>query len=624
MKECHTYSQWYPRGYERVDSITEFDDLWHEITTKEIPELPKFFVALITYIESNMNIKSDSEKDKHLWSLINIYAFLNPDQKKDFLIEFCGLIAQPLQNFIENFLSVPKEKINLLGKQLWVLDMLLEHASGGSSIGALSLKNMLNQKIDEYIQNQHLEEAIKEMLVNQNENDVSMVSDTSSASDKVEDLRKMFESVLIQPVDMKQVASQIKLFESVYNLLLRDPITLPFFLLKTPETDQTQIRLNANLVMHLSNIMKCQIEADSDVGRSIQAYENANDTPLNVLLANLDNIHYGSEVNVHQNAYRELLIISIEWKILQASKQLNDSNPKKSGVKFEIVMGKNETKMIIENEEEKVEDQEDKPTLDDFQIDTEQALNSISHKIGELKDQATQVAGQILKSIVRESRWYGEISQNEESILIRLILSYLSVEKEDNSAKSGIKILFENDDITNDNKEYITFLDTILQVLNSGYMAKELGQSMGKNKSTTEPDLSKMKAMKRRILVRHYCPLMYIVKDSKSKQDYLLNPNIDKEMVSLVRDLCSLQRLIMAFVNLNASLLALIKPKILELNGMVVSNQLKMLVGLVENPTTRFLNHPNIGHKWQNIVNMYVSAISSEMSPINILNEVQK
>ena len=66
MKECHTYSQWYPRGYERVDSITEFDDLWHEITTKEIPELPKFFVALITYIESNMNIKSDSEKDKHL------------------------------------------------------------------------------------------------------------------------------------------------------------------------------------------------------------------------------------------------------------------------------------------------------------------------------------------------------------------------------------------------------------------------------------------------------------------------------------------------------------------------------------------------------------------------------
>jgi hypothetical protein len=190
--------------------------------------------------------------------------------------------------------------------------MLLEHASGGSSIGALSLKNMLNQKIDEYIQNQHLEEAIKEMLVNQNENDVSMVSDTSSASDKVEDLRKMFESVLIQPVDMKQVASQIKLFESVYNLLLQDPITLPFFLLKTPETDQTQIRLNANLVMHLSNIMKCQIEADSDVGRSIQAYENANDTPLNVLLANLDNIHYGSEVNVHQNAYRELLIISIE------------------------------------------------------------------------------------------------------------------------------------------------------------------------------------------------------------------------------------------------------------------------------------------------------------------------
>jgi hypothetical protein len=67
-------------------------------------------------------------------------------------------------------------------------------------------------------------------------------------------------------------------------------------------------------------------------------------------------------------------------------------------------MGKNETKMIIENEEEKVEDQEDKPNLDDFQIDTEQALNSISHKIGELKDQATQVAGQILKSIVRESR----------------------------------------------------------------------------------------------------------------------------------------------------------------------------------------------------------------------------
>lgn len=88
MKELHIYSNWAPVGYENSSIISEFDNLWKEITQKEIPELPKFFNAIISFIESNLNDKSDSEKDKYLSSLMKIYAFLSPNQKKEFLIEY--------------------------------------------------------------------------------------------------------------------------------------------------------------------------------------------------------------------------------------------------------------------------------------------------------------------------------------------------------------------------------------------------------------------------------------------------------------------------------------------------------------------------------------------------------
>lgn len=145
MKECHIYSNWYPRGYERDEIVSEFEELWKEIKSKEIPDLPKFFNVMITYIESNMDIKSDSEKDKHLCQLMNIYAFLSIEQKQNFLVEFCNEITEPFQNFWDNYLSISKEKSNLLCKQLCVLDMILEHASGGNSLGAIALKTMLNK-----------------------------------------------------------------------------------------------------------------------------------------------------------------------------------------------------------------------------------------------------------------------------------------------------------------------------------------------------------------------------------------------------------------------------------------------------------------------------------------------
>jgi hypothetical protein len=45
---------------------------------------------------------------------------------------------------------------------------------------------------------------------------------------------------------------------------------------------------------------------------------------------------------------------------------------------------------------------------------------------------------------------------------------------------------------------------------------------------------------------------------------------------------------------------------------------------LVEHPVTRFLNHSNLGNKWQNIMNTYVSELCEKMSPINILTEVHR
>jgi len=128
-------------------------------------------------------------------------------------------------------------------------------------------------------------------------------------------------------------------------------------------------------------------------------------------------------------------------------------------------------------------------------------------------------------------------------------------------------------------------------------MAKEFSQSVNKNKNSEDFDVSKMKALKRRVLVKHYCPFLALVKDSKSKQEYLLNPNINKEIVNQITQLCSIQRLLHAYVNLNASFLSLIKTKIIEVDGLVVCRQLRLIIELIEHPVTRFLNHSNLGNK---------------------------
>jgi hypothetical protein len=303
--------------------------------------------------------------------------------------------------------------------------------------------------------------------------------------------------------------------------------------------------------------------------------------------------------NIHQNAYKEMLITAIECKVLQACKLIKEAKPNK-GVKFEIVVSKDDTKMIMDQEEEKIGPDTDKPSVEDYQLDFNHSLNTITIKIEDLKAQALNVARNVLRHIIRESRCYDEISSQEENILIDLMLNYIAIEKDENLTRTGIRILFDGDNLanTNDkNKDCTTFLNAVLQVLNPAHMAKEFSQSVNKSKNSEDFDTSKMKALKRRVLVKHYCPFLAIVKDSKSKQEYLLNPNINKEVVNQITQLCSIQRLIYAYVNLNTSLLALIKSKITELDGLVICKQLRLLTELVEHPVTRFLNHSNLGNK---------------------------
>lgn len=308
---------------------------------------------MITYIETSPEIKTDSEKDRYLSSLLKIYAFLNMEQKTQFLVSFCHEISASFKEFIANFLSISKEKTNLLTKKLCVLDIIIEEASGYNSIGALGLKDVINKKIDEQEKLNKFEESIKEIFNSYSDSDKSMLSESSNTSDKVEELRKMFDSILIKPVDIKEIISQISLFEEVYNIMHYDPITLPFFLLRVSELDQVQNKLNANMVLHLSNILRYQLEQDKGIVTIITQLDNIKTLPLNALLANLDNNNMNEEENflsTHQNAYREILLIAIECKILNSNQQMNDVKPKKGGVKFEIIMDKENTQMIMDQD----------------------------------------------------------------------------------------------------------------------------------------------------------------------------------------------------------------------------------------------------------------------------------
>mmetsp|Transcript_34310 Transcript_34310/g.39641 ORF Transcript_34310/g.39641 Transcript_34310/m.39641 type:complete len:169 (-) Transcript_34310:1409-1915(-) len=168
--------------------------------------------------------------------------------------------------------------------------MLLDHASGGVSEGALSLKTMLSQKIDDQIKTQHFEDAIKELLSNKAESEASNTSEGASSSSKVEEVRKMLESVLIHTVNINEVPAQKSLFEDVYKVMHSDSLFLPLFLLKTSDLDHNQARINANLVLHLSNIIKCHASKDSEIGVVMNEFESSHNLPPKVLLANLDSM----------------------------------------------------------------------------------------------------------------------------------------------------------------------------------------------------------------------------------------------------------------------------------------------------------------------------------------------
>ena len=615
MKELHIYSNWAPVGYENSSIITEFDNLWKEITQKEIPELPKFFNAIISFIESNLNDKSDSEKDKYLSSLMKIYAFLNPNQKKEFLIEYWGELSLSLENFIGNFLSLPKDKTNMLIKQMWVLDMILDHASGGASLGALSLKNMLNQKIDNQIKNQQFEEGLRELFGNQPNSDKDESKESESSNDKVEELRKMFESVLIQPVNIKELSSQIILFENIYNLMHNGSAVLPLFLFKTSEVDHNQARFNANLILHLSNIVKCQASKEFGIGATMNEFEVSLDLPLNLLLLNLDEMSEDStHETIHQNVYREMLVLAIENKILQAHKLLTEPNSKKS-IKYYLV-GKVDDGWFnsgVENDEEKIETKEEKLTFEELDLDISESLNIITNKIEGLMAHASNLWKIIFRHILKESRWYSEITEEEEETLVDIAINFSSIENDENLTRAGTKILFDGDNmssLSNKKNDCSIFLNTMIQILNPGFLSNEYNQIANKSKIQGAFDVSKIKALWRRTLVNHYWPFLYLIKDLKLKQEYLSNSCINTDILYEIINLCSLQRLIYSYLNLNVSFLLLIKQKINQVDGVVISRQMNMLRDVLENPIARFLNHSNLGNKCQNIFNSYVRILA--------------
>lgn len=271
--------------------------------------------------------------------------------------------------------------------------MILEHASGGASLGALSLKNMLNQKIDNQIKNQQFEEGLKELFGNQPNSDKDESKESESSNDKVEELRKMFESVLIQPVNIKELSSQIILFENIYNLMHNGSTVLPLFLFKTSEVDHNQARFNANLILHLSNIVKCQASKEFGIGATMNEFEVSLDLPLNLLLLNLDEMSEDStHETIHQNVYREMLVLAIENKILQAHKLLTEPNSKKS-IKSYLVGKVDDGRFNsgVENDEEKIETKEEKLTFEELDLDISESLNIITNKIEGLMAHASNL-----------------------------------------------------------------------------------------------------------------------------------------------------------------------------------------------------------------------------------------
>ena len=220
MKEWYTYSKWTPIGYTQEEDLKDFDNMWDKVSKAELPHLPKFFNSVIKFVDKNSEKNSDSIKEQHLGSLMKIYAFLLPEQKKTFLVEFCNEVSKSFSEFNSNFNKLTKSESNIIFMQMLLLDMLLQQACGQMS-EMNSLKDLLDHKL--------LEELFKSAVEKQNDAEVEA---ENSTSEKVEKLRKMFETILSQSFEITQMSSHTQLFNNIYSVMQDQTLVVPYFLLK--------------------------------------------------------------------------------------------------------------------------------------------------------------------------------------------------------------------------------------------------------------------------------------------------------------------------------------------------------------------------------------------------------
>ena len=194
--------------------------MWDKVSKAELPHLPKFFNSVIKFIDKTSEKNSDSIKEKHISSLMKIYTFLLPDQKKKFLIEFCNEVSKSFSGFNVNFNKLTKSESNIIFMQMLLLDMLLQQACGQMP-QMNSLKDLLDHKL--------LEESFKNAVEKQHDVDVET---DNSTSEKVEKLRKIFETILSQSFEITQMSSHTELFNNIYSVMQDQTLVVPYFLLK--------------------------------------------------------------------------------------------------------------------------------------------------------------------------------------------------------------------------------------------------------------------------------------------------------------------------------------------------------------------------------------------------------
>ena len=372
--------------------------------------------------------------------------------------------------------------------------------------------------------------------------------------------------------------------------------------------------------MNMSNIIKLMMPETSPLGCIIREFEESKDADFPTLLKNIKNTHNDNMIDdIHQNAYREMLVIIMERKWM-GYKKFKATGFKKA-VKFEIMLKNDNQEMIIDDNQNESAPAEDSQPVD---FDCSEALYHISKIIWSYKDIAMNIVNNIIGYVIKESRWYDEISPEEEKTLLDLIINYISVEEDQNFIREGVRTLFDysNTDEKNKNKrECMMIMNTLLQILNPDHMAKQYSNMNNKHKNNFGFDGSKLKSLKRRILAAHYWPFTYILTDSKAKSEYLANTNINTDIFKQLLILCSLQRLIYAYATLNIALLHVCNKELSSFDDKVIANQFKLYVKILEEPATKFLNHPNWNNKCQSVVNSYLLAFNNKMSAINVLKE---